>query len=214
MSKITTKPDVFIIESLDFDDEKEERFEGRIISQILALSGKSCKYFYIRTKRELENVLTLFAQSQYRYLHLSCHGNDNGKTMHMTLDAVPFSTLAPILTPHLRNRRLFLSACSMTNDALAKRLMPRSGCYSILGPEKTIRFPDAAIFWASLYHVLFTADSSVMTHEVIRATTQQTATMYGVPFNYIQRDKKSAKGYSLRSIKPAKTRARLKMSTS
>lgn len=31
--------EVFIIESLDFEDEKAQRFEGRIISDILAMSG-------------------------------------------------------------------------------------------------------------------------------------------------------------------------------
>ena len=35
-----SQPEIFIIESLRFEDERAERFEGRIISQILALSGK------------------------------------------------------------------------------------------------------------------------------------------------------------------------------
>jgi len=35
--------EVFIIESLNFDDERDSRFEGRIISDILALSGKKCE---------------------------------------------------------------------------------------------------------------------------------------------------------------------------
>lgn len=47
-----SQPEVFIVESLTFADERSERFEGRIISQILSLSGKNCEYYYIRTKRE------------------------------------------------------------------------------------------------------------------------------------------------------------------
>lgn len=61
-----SQPEIFIIESLDFKDERAEHFEGRIISQILALSGKKCEYCYIRTKRELKALLEQFKSSHYR----------------------------------------------------------------------------------------------------------------------------------------------------
>jgi len=80
-----SQPEILIIESLSFEDERAERFEGRIISQILALSGKECEYRYIRTKRELKALLGQFASSRYRYLHLSCHGDRS--TMFTTLDS-------------------------------------------------------------------------------------------------------------------------------
>jgi hypothetical protein len=35
--KVITKPEVFIIESLNLEDEKHDRFEGKIISQILSV---------------------------------------------------------------------------------------------------------------------------------------------------------------------------------
>jgi hypothetical protein len=52
-----TKPEVFIIESLTFEDEENEHFEGRLISKMLALSDKECEYYYIRTKSELTRQL-------------------------------------------------------------------------------------------------------------------------------------------------------------
>ena len=61
-----SQPEIFIIESLEFDDERAERFEGRIISEILTLSGKHCEYCYIRTKRELKELLNQFETSRYR----------------------------------------------------------------------------------------------------------------------------------------------------
>jgi len=70
-AKPKTKPQVFIIESLNFDDEAEELYKGKAISQMLALSGKECLYVYIRTRAELEAVLEQFWDSRYRYLHLS-----------------------------------------------------------------------------------------------------------------------------------------------
>src|ERR1700688_2947072 len=102
-----SQPEIFIIESLDFKDERAGRLEGRIISEILALSGKKCEYCYIRTKRELKALLEQFASSSYRYLHLSCHGNDG--SMFTTLDPIQFSELGRLIRTYLRKRRLFVS---------------------------------------------------------------------------------------------------------
>src|SRR4051794_29425241 len=122
-----TKPQVFIIESLRFPDEEGDFFEGRRISDMLALSGKECRYFYVRTKTEFEAVLEKFWESEYRYLHLSAHANEDG--MDTTLDNIPFADLGVMLEPYLEKRRLFLSACKMSCSRLAKQLIPKTGCY-------------------------------------------------------------------------------------
>jgi len=129
---IKTQAELFIIESLTFVDEKKERFEGRILSDILALRGKRCEYYYIRTEREFHRILQKFTASRYRYLHISCHADR--QSMATTLDTIPIPAFAKILGPHIKNRRLFLSACSLANANLAKHLMSDSGCVSILGP--------------------------------------------------------------------------------
>jgi len=79
-----SKPRVFIVESLRFADEKQDLFEGKIVSQILALSCSPSEYVYLRTKKELEEVMDHFEESGYRYLHFSCHGNSN--KLSLTLD--------------------------------------------------------------------------------------------------------------------------------
>jgi hypothetical protein len=56
---------------------------------------------------------------------------------------------------YLKEKRLFVSACSAVNDDLAKEIIPNSRCYSLIGPRKDIRFHDAAIIWASFYHLNF-----------------------------------------------------------
>lgn len=40
----TTKPDLFIIESLRLDDEKKGFFEGRALKRILNFSNKKISY--------------------------------------------------------------------------------------------------------------------------------------------------------------------------
>jgi hypothetical protein len=197
-------PEVFIIESLNLSDEKHDRLEGQRISSMLKMSGKDCRYYYIRTRKELEWLLKEFASSRYRYLHLSCHGGSDNQTLHTTLDPIPFNTLQGILAPHLRGRRLFLSACSIANRFLAKRLMPESGCYSILGPHGSIYFHTAAMLWASLYHVMFTADEKFMTHPVLRGKAQEVADMFRVKLCYIRLNSKKEDGYDLFRINPRK----------
>ena len=146
-----SQPEVFIIESLELKDENKSRYEGRILCDILTLSNKVPLYYYIRTKRELEKLSLEFAKSKYRYLHISCHGSDRG--MDTTFDKVGFDELAEILSPVLNKRRLFLSACSMTNPRLAAQIFKRCHCHSIMGPNRDIFFDRAAIFWASFYHL-------------------------------------------------------------
>jgi hypothetical protein len=197
-----SQPEIFIIESLTFADERANRFEGRIISEILALSGKKCEYCYIRTKRELKKLLQQFASSHYRYLHLSCHGSND--SLFTTLDPIPFSELGPLIKPHLNKRRLFVSACSATNRALADAIMPDSGCYSILGPDQEIYFGDAAVLWASFYHVMFAADSMAMKYKTIKAKAQEVSDMYRVKLKLIGHHTEDSKSYTANTIAPCK----------
>jgi hypothetical protein len=57
-AEMPTTPDIFIIESLDFDDESEGRCEGQFLSHLLRVSGRNVRYFYIRTLKEFEALLS------------------------------------------------------------------------------------------------------------------------------------------------------------
>ena len=59
MIKIRTKPELFIIESVDPDDEGNGRFEGIIISSILKLHGKLPRYRYVRTRGGFEEAVVV-----------------------------------------------------------------------------------------------------------------------------------------------------------
>ena len=131
--KPATIKGLFIIESLDFEDEKNRR-EGKILQQILRLSGEKVRYIYIRTAQELPFALEEFRRSNYRYLHISCHGSKN--IVALTLDQLTFEDFAAKVCPYLDHRRLFFSACSVVNEDLARAIIPESGCYSIVGPRK------------------------------------------------------------------------------
>src|SRR5690606_16267117 len=108
------------------DDEANERTEGRLLAQMLKLAGKTnTKYYYIRTAQEFAEIVDLFEDSNYRYLHLSCHGDIH--SMSTTFDEISYHQLGEQLGPCIADRRVFVSACEMANDALAGKLLKNTG---------------------------------------------------------------------------------------
>lgn len=155
-----TVPQLFIIESLDVEDEEHHR-EGEIISRVLHMTGHKPLYRYVRTKQELVHFVEEFHRLRYRWLHLSVHGNHD--LIALTLDHLDNEEFAEIVGPALADRRrLFLSTCKAATAELAAAIFRRGGCLSVAGPVKRIRFGDSAIFWASFYHLMLKLDGSRM----------------------------------------------------
>lgn len=190
MRKIVTKPEVFIIESLSPDDEGNGRFEGGILSQILKLHGKSPKYRYVRTKKEFKNAVDQFGKSKYRYLHISTHANNEGMCT-TNQDDLYFDELTKILKKHLVGRRLFISACSMVQDDLARKIISESKCLSIIGPKNDIYFTDAAIFWSSLYHLMFTGSIETMKNKELAKHLRNIIKIFNVKIGFYSKNKKT-----------------------
>jgi hypothetical protein len=184
---LNTKADVFIIESLDPDDEGNGRFEGAIISSVLRLHGKEPKYRYVRTREQFEDAVKEFGRSRYRYLHISAHGDPEGMVT-TNQEEIDYDELSSLLRPRMRNKRPFLSACSMVHEDLAKHLIPGSGCYSVIGPDEDIHFHRAAIFWASLYHLMFWKDSEKFTRRQLQKALLETSNLFEVKVRFFYRN--------------------------
>lgn len=193
MTTNQTEPEVFIVESLKWEDEESSRFEGKVLMETLALGGKEPRYYYVRTKRELVKVIALFRSSKYRYLHLSCHGTS--KSIATTLDSIEFEELGELLNRSLRGRRVFMSSCKTVNDRLARALIVGSSCRSVSGPTEEVSFADAAILWASFYHLAFSEDTDGMKGEKIRGILEQLSGVFGVPIAHYGLDASSNEGY-------------------
>jgi hypothetical protein len=195
----TTKPEVFVIESLGPDDEGNGRFEGSIISQMLNLHGKQCKYRYVRTRKHFIQAVKQFANSDYRYLHISCHADRRGMCT-TNQDEIDHAELGQILRPHIRNKRLFLSACEMVNEYLVREIIPGSGCNSVVGPSVKVAFSDAAILWASFYHLMFSHSFRSMGHEALKKYLRRTSRMFQVDMSYFSKSK-NIRGFSHNHLK-------------
>lgn len=156
----STTPELFIIESMIDNDENSGFFEGVRIAQILRLGGHRPKYFYIQDERELDLLVPVFRQSNYRYLHLSCHGDGDG--FELTNGYVTFARFAEIFGKALLLRRLFISACNAGKKELVHELHATSrGIQSVTAPSVEISYDHAAAIWSSFYLSLLDAGSTV-----------------------------------------------------
>ena len=190
-----TKPEVFIVESNKFEEEEEEKFEGRVLTEILRMCDKDPIYYYIRTKRELVEILEIFKRSNYRYLHLACHGERS--SIFTTLDEVRFDELGRILKPYLKGRRFFVSACKAVDVRLANAVMPDSGCLSIIGPYGEVTFDDAAIMWASFYQLMFRENRKTMRRNDIESFLEGLTDLFEVPMAYCRARNKTRDKYRI-----------------
>ena len=185
-------PEVFILESLSFEDEEAQLYEGRILCDILRMCGKTPKYFYFRTELELVELVTLFRNSQYRYLHISAHGGAAG--ISTTLGDITYAKFAQIFHGHLKNRRLFLSACSAGNDLFANCMQAHNkGMYSIAAPVDDINFTHAAALWAALYVRMFSLDGNSMKSKEIHNALKQICGLFDIQFFWSWHDAKNDK---------------------
>ena len=193
-----TTPDVFIVESLTFEDEEHSHAEGEFLSHILRLAGRRYKYFYIRTRAELEEVLNQFHDSQFRYLHISCHANRGG--VALTLDHLTVADLGEVLTPYLEHRRVFFSACELATRRLATALLRDSGCYSVIAPSQRVDFDAAALFWASMYHLMFKNDRRAMKRDDLARNLEALSALFRIQVRFFSKSASAPTGFREISI--------------
>lgn len=178
-----TRVGVFIIESTRPDEEESGLHEGPGLANLLRLVGVRSTYKYIRTAKELRVMLDEFIGSDYRYLHMSCHGDDTGFALTLEPD-IPFRDFAAMLPKAVGKRRLFLSACGTGAPGLAK-LLSHSPFMSVIGPQDLVGWSQSAAFWASFYHLTLRDDEAdsartSMGDESIRRTVKRLAALYGI----------------------------------
>jgi hypothetical protein len=175
-----TIPGIFLIESSYRSDEQNGLRERYALEEILLASGRRLQHHYIRTRKELNELVKEFRDSRFRYLHLACHGSREG--IALTYDTIPFAELASILAPAMDGRRLFISACDSTRSALAIPLFRRSSCYSVVGPRGDIRLHDATMAWALFYSLMSKANRQAMQQAVIRENLQVVCNVLNLKF--------------------------------
>jgi hypothetical protein len=180
---------VFIIESLDLEDEEQGRFEGKIITEMLRMLNVEVYYTYIRTKDELKVMIKKFEESDFRYLHLSCHGNETGIAMTLDEYSFPFSEFSDMFEYENRQQRLFLSSCSAMSGEEILKGMSETKFKSITGPLQEILFTDSAAFWTSFYHLMF-RDDEIIKNSRLKDALEKLSDTFEIEMSTLISDKK------------------------
>jgi hypothetical protein len=139
--------DVFIIDAYPYNDE--EITEYGLIKETLSLLRKKPITKRVETLQEYQAQLDSYVQSNYRYLHISSHGNHTG--LEIGENTINITKVFNGVNQNLRNRRIFISACEFTNDMLAKIIFNNTNCLSLMGFEEEVRVDKTALFWSFFY---------------------------------------------------------------
>jgi hypothetical protein len=186
-----TKPETFILESLNHEDELAKRLDGKVLYDVLKLQGKAPLYYYFRTQSELVEFARIFRESGYRYLHLSCHGNE--ELVKYTFGESTYSEFGAIFEKKLHNRRLFVSGCNLGNMNFAKAIFDKNGgMFSITAPTKKVYFDQSISFWSAFYYMMHAWDSSAMKKKRLNQVFNQLSTIFEMPLAHYFHDMSKA----------------------
>lgn len=149
-----SKPEVFIIEILPKDDVDNGRLDGEILYSQLRLIGRNPRYIRINDQNEFAAALVIFRQSNYRFLHISCHGTEDA--VLLGTDRCDFSDFAQLTKDMLKSRRVSFSACKLGNQRIAEALFAANpGMHSFLAPIDNIEFGTASVFWSAFFTLVY-----------------------------------------------------------
>lgn len=182
-----TKPETFILESLNHEDELATRLDGKVLYDVLKLHGKKPLYYYFRTQRELIEFAKIFRESGYRYLHLSCHGS--AELVQYTFGQSSYPEFARMFEKRLNNRRLFVSGCNLGNQAFAEALFAQNGgMYSVTAPIKRVHFDQSISFWSAFYYMMHAWDGTAMKKRRLAEVLNQLSTIFEMPLAHYFRN--------------------------
>jgi hypothetical protein len=170
---------IFLIESLNEGDDKD----GKILKDILDVCQIENDYTEVKTRSQLIGAIDKFKESEFRYLHLSCHANEKGFGLTDTtfITNIEFSE---IISDKLQKRRIFMSACKAGNLDLAGRLITRNKIYSLIGSPEPIRFDKSLLFYPTFYHIMNELDEKRMMKNELRKSIRAGVNLFKIPIHY------------------------------
>ena len=179
-----TKYGIYIIESL----RENDYFEGENLCEILKYSLVESKYKFVESKDDFERAINDFNKSNFRYLYISCHADENG--FEINGDEITNIEFMQITKNCLINKRIFLSACKGANDQLASYLITQNKAYSLIGVPANIDVDKSALFWPLFFHVINEVDDEKMKRKSIVSVIKKLVKLLNIPISYYSKIKK------------------------
>lgn len=90
----------------------------------------------------------------------------------------------------LKDRRLFVSACSAGNEMFAELVGGKNNdIISVAAPSTDIRFDHAVAFWTAFYVKIFSLYSKSMNSTTIMEVAKPLAALFSAPLHFSRRKK-------------------------
>lgn len=204
---------IAVVESPNVVDLFDVRGESEALVSACKLIGHQAFLLFAKSKREFCEICKYLGAADTRhaeryqsaplFLHISCHGNDDGVAFGS--DFVKWDALVRGLEPVLSNSlyrgnfALSLSSCGSgyhnldehLSERLAKKPLPRMPQY-IFSIERTdVEWADALLGWSLLYHKL----SSIVRlddSKSVRSALKDVLRGTGLTFSYLRWDNDSS----------------------
>ena len=206
---MSNKIGVFIIESRKIKEEFQGKKQGLILTEIMTLIGIKSEYRYIRTQKELDEMISQYYESDFRYLHFSMHGvsNKGGKPVSkfsLSLEQVSYDKFCEAIIKKGvgkdGQRRLFISACNVLDEIATQFAVVNNSFISIVAPSTRIRTSIAPLVWATFYHDIFTINKEFIKNSDIKENLNRICSFFKVKFNGYFRKKNDSNQYEIYSF--------------
>jgi len=167
--------EVLIIESRSPSDHFNGHQEGRILQQILQLEGIQSKYFEVLDQEYFEKALKKSENNNIKYVHISCHGLDNGFEL-TDKTFLKWEDFDAIAWPLLKDKCLVFSSCLVGKGVEKLFERHKTFCNAIIAPTKIITWSEGVVAYSAFYHKAISnktstqADVRVMNNIVGRGT--------------------------------------------
>lgn len=176
---------IFIIESFSFEEEENNDLPGYHLYQSLTfckINDQTPLYYFIRTKKDLEEILNIFENSNYEFLHIFCHGSSTH--LELALENISFEDFFDITEDRLYRKRLFMSSCNVANFDFAKLFIPRVHCKSIIGAPTVTHKDIEFLIWSSFYYQMLDSGNTFMKQKSIIEKIKDLTRLYGIEIIY------------------------------
>ncbi len=169
--------DFYIIESLGKDDIKD----GKIFYDSLkTIKGFKPKFYGIDNFTQLKKRLNEFAESNYKYLLISTHGDE--ENLHLINESVNSYDLFDIEL-NLKNKRIFMSSCRGGSFLIAKYFI-KKGAYSVIGTPKDLDQIVAVAMWPTMLLMFERLNNFEVNFSELDKSIKQIVDIYRIPMHY------------------------------
>ena len=194
-----TRHDYYIIESLTSQDIKD----GKIFNDSLSsIKGYNPIYKPVKSFNDFKNALTEFAHSDYKYLFVSAHGDE--ENIILTSGKVNAYDLIDI-DINLDKRRVFLSTCKGGSFLFGKYFI-KKGAYSVIGAPDNLDQIVAVGMWTTMIVLFKRFNNGQLNFQELDKTLKLMNKVYEIDLAYYSfiRNKLKMKEY-IYSIKNGRT---------